>query len=577
MVPVGNSDASGVGTFMLNKKRDSLSINISLIGLTPTSVGIYLGKTGEQGTLLLDLSSSINGNSIATRLHGAMVTSNRAKLLNGEWYLVVGTAEHPSGAIRGQILLATDWNYVSELNGEEVVPSVATSAYGLGAFKLSMDKERLGFKLICKNLSGQITSVKLHKAAIGASGAVVQDLSTFINGNVVVGHFSPDAALVNSLEAGEIYLSINTAANPNGELRSQLRLKDGLSLETFADGQQMVPFIATDAKAIGVFRLSPTLDTFYYDIVVDGVVSNIDYAHLHVGNAGLAYGALQLDFTSNISGNRIKGFLKGTAISAISINKLLIRNLTLIVHSAEYPGGEIRGEVVRFAHEGYTTRLNGGQEVPAVSTNAYGSGFVSVSQDLDKAYFGWVAGSLSGPVQHAEFRNGALGQSGPMLYDMSNEMMVNGTNAAAFGTWSSTASSPFLPANAIQLDQNAVYLNLSTDSNPNGEIRGQVLRGMFFYSATTSTEDLFAGQRIELNLAPNPANGVIRVQASKLHAETLQINIVNVFGQTLRNTMVEPLGGLLDVQLDLSGIDVGVYQLVITDGQNRITKKLVKG
>ncbi len=563
MLPAVNTDATGVGTFMLNKKRDSLSVQVSMIGLTPTSAGIYLGKEGEQGTLLMDLSSQISGNTLTMRLNGTMVTSNRARLLNGEWYLVIGTAMHPAGAIRGQIRLATDWNLVTELNGQEVVPAVATSAFGLGSFTLSMDKNNLGFKLICKGLSGPIVGVKLHKGGLNQEGPVVQDLSTSIDGNIIVGRFSPNAALVNSLLAGEIYVSVSTAAHPNGEIRSQLRLKNGLSLVAFADGQQMIPVIATEAKAIGVFRLSPTLDTFYYDIVVDGVVSNIDYAHLHVGYAGVVYGALQLDFTSNIAGNRIKGFLKGAAISATSINRLLIRNMTLIIHSAEYPGGEIRGEVVRLAHEGYTTRLNGAQ--------GYGSGYVSVGQDQEKAYFGWVAGGLGSPVLHAEFREG---QSGAMLYDLTPTMSVTGTEAAASGVWSKTSNTPFLPENAIQLEQNAVQLYLSTNVD---ELSGQVLRGMVFFATTSATEAVFAGQNIGLTLAPNPVNADLHIEAKGLPEADFQVSLLNVLGQTVQSTIAAANGGLLEVQMDLSGIEAGVYVLVISDGQNRVTRQLLKG
>lgn len=92
----------------------------------------------------------------------------------------------------------------------------------------------------------------------------------------------------------------------------------------------MVPDVVTTGLGICVIRLSPGLDLLYYDVVVDDINSNIDYAHLHIGDYGLTYGALQVDFSPSISGHRIHGFKTGAGLSAATINKLLVSNLTLI-------------------------------------------------------------------------------------------------------------------------------------------------------------------------------------------------------------------------------------------------------
>ncbi len=575
VVPAVTTNAKGIGSFMLNKKRDSISINISTIGLDPTFAAIYRGKVGENGTLLFDLTAAISGRNIAARLTGTNVTTNLATLMSDNLYLVIGTAANPTGEIRGQIKLEADWSFAAPLSGMEAVPAVTTTAYGLGSFGLTLDKRTLKFKIICQNLSGAITGAKLHIGALGATGAVIEDLGAFISGNVIKGSITPSAAMLNSLLAGEIYLNITTTANPSGELRSQLRLQKGLAFEADAEGQQMTPEVATPAQAIGVFRLSPTLDTLYYDIVADQVATTIEYAHLHIGNAGLPYGALLLDFTPNISGNHIKGFLKGSSLNAISINRLLIRNLALIVHTAAHPMGEIRGEVVRFAHEGYTVRLNGSQVVPAATTGADGYGIVSINRTRDLAQYNWVADGLSGAAISAHLHNEIVGQNGSMIHDITTTMEANGTSALAAGFWTSADSNPFLLSIANLIDANKVYIDISTAANPDGEIRGQVLRGVNFYN-TSATDDLFAGRSIKIGVNPNPTQGDLNILIDNIHAKQLHLSIIDLMGKTIYSTVFDEILGTFSAKVDLSNTTNGLYFLNITDGKSTIIRKIFK-
>ena len=84
MVPTVNTPATGLGSFMLNRKRDSISINISLRGLSATQVAIYHGKEGSNGTLLFDLSGFLDGNIIRTKLNGSAVISNLSKWMSND-------------------------------------------------------------------------------------------------------------------------------------------------------------------------------------------------------------------------------------------------------------------------------------------------------------------------------------------------------------------------------------------------------------------------------------------------------------------------------------------------------------
>jgi len=187
LVPELMTDAAGIGTFMLNDKRDSLSINVSIVGASSISAGIYMGSAGTVGTLVKDLSDDLLGNRITTVLTGSELNDNISNFIKGELYLLVASNENPMGELRGQILLNSDMSIVASLSANEAIPPNFSGAYGLGSFDLSLDRKVLNFKLICQNLIGDITDVTLNIGSLGDVGAVLESLDAFIDGNTVIG------------------------------------------------------------------------------------------------------------------------------------------------------------------------------------------------------------------------------------------------------------------------------------------------------------------------------------------------------------------------------------------------------
>src|SRR4051794_24004750 len=138
--------------------------------------------------------------------------------------------------------------------------------------------------------------------------------------------------------------------------------------------------------------------------------------------------------------------------------------LVLLAACAEEPGGARRagpGNVM-----GAT--LSGQSEVPPTSTS--GRGMASVSFDRDTQQVSWEMnwGGLSGPVTAGDFHGPAVpGQTAPVVLPL-----------APPGT---PLTSPLHGTARIDGEQAADllagkwYVNLHTTSNPNGEIRGQVM------------------------------------------------------------------------------------------------------
>ncbi|HMK06022.1 MAG TPA: CHRD domain-containing protein [Flavobacterium sp.] len=571
-IPAVSTSAKGIGSFMLNKARNSISVNMSFAMLSgaPVNVSIYQGAEGTNGILFLDLTPFIGGNKIATTITGTNVTANLAKYFNDDLYVVVKTASNPAGEIRGQIKLETDLNFVADLNGMETIPMIMVSgAYGLGSFGMSLDQSQLDFKVICQGLTGAITSAKLYSGTTGMVGVEVADLSAFINGNVITGNITPTASLLGNLLIGEVYLNITTVQNPTGELRSQLVNYKGLTFGGIADGEQMVPPVSTTGQAVCVIRFSPDLTTMYYDIVVDGIPSSIDYSHLHIATFGQPYdsSSVQVDFTSSINGNRIKG--TKTNISTVNKDRLLTSKLALLIHTADYPQGEIRAQVVRYAREGFTVNLEGQQVVPAVASAAYGSGIVSISRDGENAHYNWVVGNLTSPPTDSHFKNNVAGQNGSVLYHMGSAMTVAGNNASANGFWKSSDTTPFLSTHSAQFSADSVYLDVQNSAFPDGEIRGQVLDDYVTYILAANSY----ASNFDFLVYPNPSAGKITVSIPEFKNSKANIEVFDLLGRITFSEENSSIGSS-ELKIDLSSLSKGNYILKVSNGNQSSTKKI---
>lgn len=113
--------------------------------------------------------------------------------------------------------------YSAELNGKNEVPPVTTDATGTAKFTLDRGSKTLSWEVTYKGLTGDAVAAHLHgPAKEGANAGVAvpftAPLASPIRGSAVI----PDSVIA-QLDNGEIYINIHTAANPNGEIRGQVK------------------------------------------------------------------------------------------------------------------------------------------------------------------------------------------------------------------------------------------------------------------------------------------------------------------------------------------------------------------
>jgi hypothetical protein len=135
--------------------------------------------------------------------------------------------------------------------------------------------------------------------------------------------------------------------------------------------------------------------------------------------------------------------------------------------------------------------LSGANEVPAVSTAAKGSGWVTLSADDSTITFHLEYSGLSGAATAAHIHTGAAGVNGGVIFPfVVGPSPINGTFTAANFTPSGAITTYAQAIAAIKAGN--TYMNVHTAANPGGEIRGQIQP----LPPATSTESPASGASI---------------------------------------------------------------------------------
>lgn len=185
---------------------------------------------------------------------------------------------------------------------------------------------------------------------------------------------------------------------------------------------------------------------------------NATAAHIHLGAAG-------------VNGPVIVGLVADPATAGkwnVPANAVLNKeqqdayvagNLYYNVHSAAFPGGEIRGQIGR---EVALARLSGVQEVDQNASTAVGLGVIAFDPDTKQADVTLTFRDLLPAAAH--IHTAAIGANGPVTFPL-------GSPIATTYTLSKVA---LTDAQIADFRAKRMYFNIHTSSFPGGEIRGQI-------------------------------------------------------------------------------------------------------
>jgi hypothetical protein len=106
------------------------------------------------------------------------------------------------------------------LSGANEVPPVTSSAAGSGTITIADDGSVSG-SISSTGVAG--TAAHIHEGAAGKNGPVIVPLTKDGDSYKVPAGAKLTAAQMASYKAGNLYVNVHSAANPNGEVRAQLK------------------------------------------------------------------------------------------------------------------------------------------------------------------------------------------------------------------------------------------------------------------------------------------------------------------------------------------------------------------
>jgi hypothetical protein len=118
----------------------------------------------------------------------------------------------------------------------------------------------------------------------------------------------------------------------------------------------------------------------------------------------------------------------------------------------------------------FTATLTDDAEIPrpTVPTNGSGEGTFTLNAARIQLTYRITARDLTGPVTLAHFHRGPAGEAGPPVETITERVQEDNGQVTVNGTWNVTSQ------NVDDLLDGNIYVNLHTDANPAGEIRGQI-------------------------------------------------------------------------------------------------------
>ncbi|HZL99690.1 MAG TPA: CHRD domain-containing protein [Planctomycetota bacterium] len=220
----------------------------------------------------------------------------------------------------------------ASLDGTQEVPPVATLAGGWCKATLNTGTGVVTYEVRTFGLSG--TAAHFHNSA-GGIEVVLAGGPTVWSGSSLP--LSP--IQIADMQASDWYVNVHTVGNPNGEIRGAL-LPRPHQFGARLNGAQEVPPVPTAATGTATIVINPN-NSVTYSVTVSGMTGTA--AHLHHAPFGSGIpGSIEVP----LAGGPMVYSGTSLPLSDVQLVELQTRQWYVNVHSAAFPGGQIRGQVV---------------------------------------------------------------------------------------------------------------------------------------------------------------------------------------------------------------------------------------
>lgn len=257
------------------------------------------------------------------------------------------------------------------------------------------------------------------------------------------------------------------------------------TLNLVLSGSEEVPANISPGAGTLTGTYDDVLNTLSFTLTFNGMLGATTAAHFH-GPAGPGSNApVQIAFVGFPSGVVAGTYSHTFILTDEQESQLLYGNWYVNIHTTEYPGGEIRSQLINEPNAcnivPLRVNLSGFNEVPPITslatgtlTGTYdlGSKLLSINLSFSDMLGTTTAAHIHGPA--------TPGVVGPVLIPLTGFPL---------GVTSGSYSNSFIltPEEESYLLGGTLYVNIHTNIAPGGEIRGQLSTGTLYANCENTT------------------------------------------------------------------------------------------
>lgn len=243
---------------------------------------------------------------------------------------------------------------------------------------------------------------------------------------------------------------------------------------------QEVPATSSTARGSAIMLYDLASNTFDLIVSIESMANLATASHLHEAAAGVngpVVTNLGGETVYTRTGANLQATFRGLTHGGDRI-KLLQSGAYFNIHSAQFPGGEIRGQLIAQPKR-LVANMDVAQEqaaFPAVNLsglNDFGAAVMYYNPATHSVRLRMSLFNFNNTFSNSHFHVGAPGVSGPVAVNLGNNANAGGYTSAN-GHISGSFDIPMGNADPVALLAGNLYLNIHSTAFAGGELRGQV-------------------------------------------------------------------------------------------------------